>query len=135
MNFTLSKRTSLSFSSVFRFSDGDNYSTIIYEDFDLSDVLSQTVTRDELEVDFGRNQEYTLSFRKTVPQKGRLWTLDVKKNFAIGNEQSHLFENSTDLLDVPIFQRTINDEKENSWLFQTDYTITKSKLVQRTIWT
>lgn len=121
IDFTISKRISLTFSSVFRFSDGDNYSNIIYEDFDLSDMLTQTVTRDEVELDYGRNQEYTLSFRKTFPQKERLWTVDVKKNFAIDNEQSDLFEISSDVLDASIFQRTINDETEDSWLLQTDY--------------
>jgi len=120
-DFNIGKRSSLTFTSVFRISDGDNNSAITYRDFDFSDNLTQTVTRDEFELDYGRTQEYTLTFRKTFTQKERLFTFDVKKNFSIDNESSDLTEISSDALDASIFQRTVNDETEDSWLFQTDY--------------
>lgn len=120
-DYQINKRVSLVFSSVFRVSDGDNYSNIIYRDYDLLDQLTQTVTRDEVELDYGRNQDYNLTLRKTFPQKDRLLTIDAKKSYSIDNESSDLTEISSDVSDVSVFQRTENNETEDSWLFQTDY--------------
>jgi outer membrane receptor protein involved in Fe transport len=121
VDLSLSPKASLSLFTVLRFSEGDNFSHITYEDYDLNNELTQTVRRNEEEDDYGINQEYGASFRKTFEQKDRLFTLDIKKNYAIDNELSMLTETSTDANDPSIFQRTGNDETEDSWLFQTDY--------------
>ena len=121
VDINLAPKASLTLSTVLRFSQGDNFSHIIYEDYDLNDELSQTVTRHEDEADFGFNQEYSASFRKTFAQKDRLFTFDIKKNYSIDNEFSNLTEISTDMNDLSIFQHTMNDETEDSWLIQTDY--------------
>jgi outer membrane receptor protein involved in Fe transport len=121
VDISLAPKASLTFSTVLRFSEGDNYSHITYEDYDLNDELTQTVKRNEEEGDYGINQEYGAYFRKTFDQKDRLFTLDIKKNYSIDNELSLLTEISSDISDPSIFQRTINDETEDTWLFQTDY--------------
>ena len=121
IDFFLSKRTSLSLSGVYSLSDGDNTSSITYSDYDLTGELTRTVTRDEFETDFNRSQEYSLNFRQSFPQAERLFTFDAKKNFSKDGESSDLIELSTDPADSDIFQRTLSDESEDSWLFQTDY--------------
>lgn len=120
-DYQIRKQLSLQLNAVFRVSNGDNNSSITYSDYDLLNQLTQRVQRDELELDYGFNQDYNLNLRKTFAQKDRLWTFDAKKSFAIDNETSDLNEWSTDPADAAIYQRTTNNETEDSWLFQTDY--------------
>lgn len=121
IDFSLTDRTSLTFSTNLRFSEGDNWNSIQYFDYDSSNTLTQIVNRDETETDYGSTQEFNVNFRKSFELTGRLWTIDLKKSFSVDNEISDLFEISNDAGDPSIFQLTTNNENESSWLFQTDY--------------
>ncbi|MBK7130023.1 MAG: TonB-dependent receptor [Crocinitomicaceae bacterium] len=121
VDFNFTKKISLTLSSSMQFSNGDNWSSIVYEDLDSAEQLINSVTRDEVETDYGNSLDINLNFRKTFDQKERLWTVDVRKGYTLDNEQSLLTELTNDVLLIPIFQRTTNNENESNWLFQTDY--------------
>lgn len=112
---------SLTVSGNFQFSEGDNWSAIVYNDYDLNDALTQVVNRDEQEDDYGNSQEYNVNFRKTFAQKERLWTVDFKKMYSLDNESSALWQYGSNEPGQNTVQRTTNNENESTWLFQTDY--------------
>lgn len=121
IDFSLTPKMSLTLSAMLRLSDGDNWNTIVYNDYDTDDNLTQVVNRDETEFDIGNSQEYNINFRKTFEKKDQLWTLDIKKSYSIDNEWSTLTQTSNQIWGENTNQRTSNDENEDSWLFQTDY--------------
>lgn len=121
IDFNFTKKISLTISSSMQFSKGENWNSIVYQDLDSTEQLINAVTRDEIETDYGNSLDINLNFRKSFDQKERLWTVDIRKGYTLDNEQSTLTELSNDVLLVPIYQRTINNENEDNWLFQTDY--------------
>lgn len=121
IDLTLTPRISLTLSTNLRYSKGDNWSRIEYNDYDSTGTLTQIVNRDETESDIGNSQEFNLNFRKTFEKSDRLFTFDAKRSYSLDNEVSDLFEISSDAFDPNIFQMTTNNESEYSWLFQTDY--------------
>lgn len=121
IDLTITPKMSLTFSGMFQFSDGNNWNSILYNDYDLDDNLTQVVTRDEIELDNGNSQEYNVNFRKTFDKKDRLWTVDFKKSYSVDNEWSSLTQLSNQVWGQNANQRTTNDENEDSWLIQTDY--------------
>ena len=121
VDFRITKKTSLTLSGLYSMSDGDNFSDIVYSDYDLYDSISREVTRKEVEIDNDDRQEYSLNFRQAFNKPEQLFTFDLKKNFSVEGELSDLTQLSSSAADLPRYQRTSADEGEDSWLIQSDY--------------
>lgn len=121
VDFYLNDRNSLTVSGLYSYSKGDNKSTLTYNDFDSTNVLTQQVIRTDNETEVNNNYEFTLSHKKTFKQKGREWTSDFRYIEGDDTENSDLFEKSNALGILPITQRSRNTEDQRTFFIQSDY--------------
>lgn len=120
-DFMFNKYNTLTVSAFMSRMDGDNDAQVLYRDYDINDLLTQLLIRDEIESEINDNQELTLSYRKTFEQKGREWTTDFKYINNDELEQGNITQTSDVEGIQPLYQRTRNTENEERWLFQSDY--------------
>ncbi len=120
-DFYLSDRDIITTSGLYRFSDGDNVTSIRYNDFDDAGNLLGSTRRIQNEAEPEHNIEWNVSYRKTFDQKDRLWTVDLRWMQNDETETADIRQEDLNSQDAPIFQKTSNTEDEINWLFQTDY--------------
>ena len=96
-----------------------NLSNILYEDFDGSGQLSNSILRTDDEKETERDTEVSLSFRKRIDgNSGKEWTADFKWTNSGEKESSDYTQ--TDGGEV-LKQRSGNPAYEDNLLLQTDY--------------
>lgn len=120
-DFTINDRNSITASVLFSEASGKNKTNIVYKDFSVSDVLTQTVTRTEDEDEDESNQEADLTYRKTFAQKDREWVTDLKYRRSEELEAASYEEVSDRNTVFPVSQRSENLEVEENIFVQSDY--------------
>ncbi|HEX2532300.1 MAG TPA: outer membrane beta-barrel family protein, partial [Chitinophagaceae bacterium] len=126
LDYYFTERSVLTAAYLFRRSDAHRTADIYYTDyyFDRSNRYQFTHrTQDETEDE--PNSEYTLSYRKTFPQKDHELTATAK---FIDNWESSdqlftqtLWKNNPGGAGSSLLQRSLNDEYEKQYLLQLDY--------------
>lgn len=121
----LNDYNTLTMSFLYRFSDENNEARLIYNDFfPMSSVDSLTI-RDDNEGEGDENIEYALNYTKTFKRKGQKLTADFQYQNNNESESSDLVESSgLSFSDQNpyLFQRSANDEIEERFMLQSDYT-------------
>lgn len=120
----LNDRNTLTLSFLYRFSDEDNKTQLIYNDFfESSNVDSLTVRRDN-EGEGDENLEYALNYTRNFKREGQKFTADFQYQNNNEQESSDLvqsegttFNNQSPFL----YQRALNDEIEERYMLQADY--------------
>jgi len=112
-------------SFLYRVSDDNNERTTFFKDFDEEDLLYRNQRRFEDEAEEDLNYQYDLNYRKTFKKKGQLFTADVqyRDNSEIelaDIDQTTLFL-TEGMVEPDELQRSDNQESEQSWLLQADY--------------
>ena len=120
LDYYFNDNSILTGSMIIRSSRGDNTSRNEYLDFDIDDVLQQTVVRKEREEEPELNSEIALSYRKEYERKGRELTIDFKWIENAETEYSK-FNESNSSTQAIILQRGENTEDERNALIQFDY--------------
>ncbi|MDQ3192906.1 MAG: TonB-dependent receptor family protein [Bacteroidota bacterium] len=119
-DFFINESNTLTVSGLYKNSNGNNNTRLIYSDYNQYKELTQTVVRTDVENEIDHTIEAALTYLKTYSQKGRKWTVDMK---FIQSDDTEL-SNITEKIDAELFQinqRSGNTEDEQNLLFQTDY--------------
>ncbi|MDX1409198.1 MAG: TonB-dependent receptor, partial [Saprospiraceae bacterium] len=110
---------------MYRMSDEKNESSLIYRDFNQFRELETITTRDETETGDEPSLEYNLNYKRTFDKDHEL-TMAVQYDESTETQSSDYIERvfNADLtpFGIPdLNQRSVNDERQTSWLGQIDY--------------
>lgn len=118
VDYFVNEKTNITASGMYSRSYNTNNASLRYIDLDENGAQTQTVTRDEDEVEEKQNVEANLNFRRWFKNKDNLLTFDFRYFISEDLEDAEQFEQGSDYV---LNQRTDNTENERSMLFQTDY--------------
>jgi len=116
-------------SFLYRKSDEDNFSDIVYKDYigstDFTD-LQEVTTRSDIETEDEKAIQYSLNYKKTFDKKGKELTATIQYENDTETESSDYLERYFDRNNDPIdradlLQESRNAEGEKQYLFQIDY--------------
>lgn len=124
-DFYINDHNTITASGLYRLSGETNNTDITYSDLNsLQEVVRETVRKEEEKEDED-NMEFSLNYTRTFEKEEQKFTADVQYR------ESSEIENATQLETVygefteehgpDSFQRTFNDESDNSLLLQADY--------------
>ncbi len=119
-DFFIGEKQTITTAGSFRHADGDNEALITYRDFDEGGLLTQTVTRDEEEVEVKENIEADINYQYRFGRKGHEWNTRASWEQSDDTETASLVEQN-DQESGSLLQRTSNEEDEQEFLFQSDY--------------
>ncbi len=119
LDYFIDERNSLTGSFTYNPSSGVNNATTNYFDYDADDVLTNTTTRTEREEEDEDNVELSINYKKDFSNKDRKLTIDFQWIKSVDNEKTDYTQ--TVNADSPLIQRGVNNAKEETFLFQTDY--------------
>jgi len=124
MEYSLTDKTSLTGSVLYRESDGEDVSTNISNILDTNKILTRTNKRIEFQDEKDKTTEYALNFMHDFNKDGHKLTLDFQYENSIENSKSLINDSDTfpALLDnKPERSSTDNDSKDI--LFKGDYVL------------
>tara|TARA_B100000809_G_scaffold254560_1_gene291904 strand:+ start:1614 stop:4028 length:2415 start_codon:yes stop_codon:yes gene_type:complete len=117
----LNQYNSFTISGRYSFGDGDNTTSLVYNDVDEFEENVQKINRDEEEVKDRNSYNASFNYRKTFKKKDRLFTFRASRSDRIDNENSTIIQTSNNTTLPNIEQRIFNNEGGENWLFQSDY--------------
>ncbi|MFM7152646.1 MAG: outer membrane beta-barrel protein, partial [Bacteroidota bacterium] len=127
LDYFFTENSVLTASYLWRRSDANRLSSIRYEDylFSTDNLLGYTLRQqDELEAE--PNSEYSLIYRRKFSEEGHEFTAEAKYlNYWEHSDQSFpqqtFFPDGTEDVSKALYEKSLNDEYENQYLFQLDY--------------
>ncbi len=126
IDYFFNEKNILTFSGMYRISKGDDFSELIYRDFDEAYSLTSISTRNENQLEDEPNLEWDLNFRRDFKNEGQ--RLDLSFQFRNSDEeQSATYDEQARLPNGtieadPVLQQSSNKERQDSYLAQADYT-------------
>lgn len=122
-DFYLNKKTTLTASILFKTRDKNYNSTSILNDFDATNTLFKTSDRKEDNDNNVDRSEYSLNLTRDLKKDGENISVDFNFNHAKANALGLILENNTFPVTPSKLQKAVKDQKLDSYLFQTDYTL------------
>jgi len=121
----LNEKNTITLAAFYRFSKEDNYSDLVYNDFDSNrDLLFVTDRRDDERED-DNNEEYSINYTRNFQRKGQKLTFDLQYRNNSETEGSNLTEETFvvqgETTDPVLLQRSSNAEFDEGWFIQADY--------------
>lgn len=121
-----SDKETITGSFLFRKSDEDNFSSIIYDNYfnDFPDNLTSSTVRTDDQEEYDQNLEYTVNYRREFSNQDHKLEASVQFQNNFEDQYSDFLELSTVFNGTPIadlIQRSDNGESEKTWLFQLDF--------------
>ena len=120
LDYFINERNSLTGSFTYNPSSGVNSATTNYFDYDANDVLTNTTMRTEREEEDEENVELSVNYKKDFSNKDRKLTIDFQWIKSVDNENTDYTQ--TVNAASPLLQRGVNNAREETFLFQSDYT-------------
>ena len=127
LDYFFTENSVLTASCLWRRSDANRLSSIRYEDylFNTDNPVGYTL-RQQDETEDEPNSEYSLVYRRKFSDEGHELTAEVKYlNYWEHSDQSFpqqtYFPDGTEDASGALFEKSLNDEYENQYLFQLDY--------------
>ncbi len=124
-DFFLNSKNTITVAALYRVSDEDNRSDLLYQDFDKNMNLLYITDRYDNEQEIDKNSEYSINYTKTFSKKGQKLSADIQYRDNNEIEQSDINEVTRSVEDgaqkPELFQRSLNDEFDRGWLIQADY--------------
>ncbi|WP_370086540.1 TonB-dependent receptor domain-containing protein [Ekhidna sp.] len=120
----LNDQNTLTLSFLYRYSDEENKTSLIYRDFYQPSGLDSLTLRNDNEGEGDENLEYSLNYTRNFLRKGQKLTFDFQYQNNNEQESSDLVqsEGTTFNNQVPfLYQRAVNDEIEERFMIQSDY--------------
>lgn len=127
LDFYFTETSILTASYLFRRSDANRITDIVYEDYLFNDSNLRSFTkRRQNEDEIEPNSEYSLIYKKTFEGKEHNLTAEVKflDNWESSDQlftQNHFDPDGSEVGSRAVKQRSLNDEYEKTLLFQLDY--------------
>lgn len=125
-DFYINENNTLTASMLYRISDEENTSEILYNNrySNMPDLVSTTLRKDK-EIEDESNWEYELNYDKTFKKEDQKLTASVQYRAGGETEKSNIDEivlsDGSGSDEEPLFQRSLNKENSENFLFQTDY--------------
>lgn len=128
LDYYITEKSILTASYLNRRSKGNRLTNIRYEDYlnSVSNPTGSSVrTQDEEETE--PNSEYSINFKQTLPGKGHELIAELKYlNYWENSDQlftqRYYQPGGTEDANKAVLEKSLNDEYEDQWLFQVDYT-------------
>jgi ferric enterobactin receptor len=127
LDFFFTEKSILTASYLFRRSDVNRITDIVYNDFlfSLSNMTSYTKRRQD-EEEAEPNSEYSLIYKKVLPGKGHELLAEIKflDNWESSDQLFTQYQFNPDGTEDPskaLVQKSLNDESEKQYLLQIDY--------------
>jgi len=118
--YFLNDYNTFTLSGMYRKSDGDNFTSIVYQDLDeLGNILSESVRTDR-EEEPSDDVELQYNWTKTFARKGQKFTLDAQYALNDETERSE-YNEAIDNFAEDVQQRSTNTQDQVRWLLQSDY--------------
>ena len=122
-DFFLNEYNTLSAAFLYRASSGEDAEELTYLNYNINEVLLGSSIRGTIEEETEPTMEAELNYRRTYDREGRLLTATFQASKETEVEESTIQERLSDNSNGTFLrQNTLNDEAEDSYLFQTDYT-------------
>lgn len=115
------KKQTITGSFLYKFSKENNYSTIIYNDFNAQKEPLYSTKRYDHEVELDNDLEWSLSYKKEFSSDKHILTADVKYVKSEETEDSDIEESILNTSINPLLQSSYNAEYERTILAQIDY--------------
>lgn len=109
---------------LYRYSDEDNETRLLYRDFYPADNADSLTVRDDNQVEGDENLEYSVNYTRTFKNKGQRLTADFQYQNNNETENSDLVESNGTTFEnqnAYLFQRSVNEEIEKRVMIQSDY--------------
>ncbi|MEQ9008462.1 MAG: outer membrane beta-barrel family protein, partial [Ekhidna sp.] len=123
-DFYLNDKNTLTLSFLYRYSDEENETELVYRDFFEPSGSDSLTLRNDNEGEGDENLEYALNYVRNFNRKGQKLTADFQYQNNNEQESSDLVqsEGTTYNNQVPfLYQRAVNDEIEERYMLQSDY--------------
>jgi outer membrane receptor protein involved in Fe transport len=125
-DFFLNEFNTITVSGLLQLGDEENTTEILYKDFDENEVLQSQSLRFDNELEDERDIEFALNYTKTFSDdENRKLTADIQYRESKEVEDAEQLQGPLPLnaeqFQPDVFQRSLNDEFENTLLLQTDY--------------
>jgi outer membrane beta-barrel protein/carboxypeptidase-like protein/TonB-dependent receptor-like protein len=122
-DFYLNEKTTLTASILFKTRDKNYNSNSFLNDFDASNTLTKTSDRKEDNDNNVDRYEYSLNFTRDLKKEDENISVDFKYNHAKANALGMILENNSFPSNPSKIQKSVKDQKLDTYLFQTDYTL------------
>jgi outer membrane receptor protein involved in Fe transport len=119
LDYFMNDRNSITGSFTYNPSNGVNTATTNYFDYDANEVLTNITTRTEREEEDEENIELAINYKKDFQNKDRKFTMDFQWIKSVDDEKTDYTQAVNG--DSPLLQRGVNNAKEETLLFQSDY--------------
>lgn len=125
-DFYLNETNTLTASMLYRTSDQENTSDLLYiNSFNYVQDSVVRVDRRDIEAEDESNMEYELNYTKTFQKEEQKLTAAIQYRAGGETERSDIeeltFNNESESILAPLFQRSLNEENSENLLLQTDY--------------
>ncbi len=123
-DFYLSDKSTITMAFLYRYSDENNKTRLIYNDFYPIDNVDSVTVRKDNEGEGDKNLEYSLNYTKNFKREGQKLTADIQYQNNNETESNDLVESiGTSGFDQNpfLFQRALNEEIEERLMIQSDY--------------
>jgi outer membrane receptor protein involved in Fe transport len=119
LDYFINDKNSLTGSFTYNPSSGVNTATTNYYDYDADDILTNTTIRTEREEEDEENIELAINYKKDFTNKDRKFTADFQYIKSVDNENTDYTQTVNG--NAPLLQRGVNNAREETFLFQSDY--------------
>ena len=126
-DFFLNPKTTLTTSVLYKTRDKNYNSLSFLNDFDASNTLTKTSQRKEDNDNNVDRYEYAVSLARDLKKEGENLSIDFKYNHAKASALGLIFEENTFPSALNKDQNVTKDQKLDTYLFQTDYTLPVGK--------
>ncbi len=117
----LNANNTLTVSSLYSRSDGENELRLSYDDYDINDDLVRASERSEMEEELTEVLEIDLNYLSEFKGDGHQMTVSMKRQDRKDLEDSQITQTFRNDIQDKILQRSNNKENEENWVFQLDY--------------
>jgi len=123
MEWFLSKSTSWTNSLSFSKNDGSNPEDVYFYNYDENRNLMSIKNRFNNQLNNSRNFNYSSNLTKNFKKDGHKLTADISFSTNYDNDIATISETTLNSGSLPIISGTLNNQKQNRSLFQTDYVL------------
>ena len=115
--YYIDNKNTIGLSTGYRYNNGNNHSTITYDNYDQAMNFLSTESRIQSEKEIEHNFDLDLNYKHEFDKPGHEFVFTGRYSYQTEDEDGHIFTNRVNGLN----EEEINREKQNSVVFTADY--------------
>jgi outer membrane receptor protein involved in Fe transport len=123
--YNINPNSSITLSGLYRYSDQNGRSSIVYDDFFPANELINRTRRVERNTSVSPVMEYNMLYRRQFTKQDQLFTANIRYMNNVDDQHAEIREEMlfdiSGLLGKDLFQQTMNDEKQSNFEVELDY--------------